>query len=186
MLARYGFFARDARPIAACARPLRPDLARLASRLPQLGCVLCCACAPAGGMTAVRDADGVLLVDDPRLRWLCATARVEARCAVTRAGPREWLRFEDAGGAVLACVYLLPDTDFLAWDALLSACGDVAPSGDDAQVVRRVQRRADLLRFRCLRVGRLTALGSESAARVSPLGRTVAGEIAGDRRGVPA
>lgn len=186
MLARFRFQAHCAPSGASAARPLRRDLAHLATRLPALGCVLCCACQDAPAARAVRGAGGVLLVDDPRLRWLGATARVEARSAVTRAGPREWLRFEDADGGVLACLYLLPDTDWLAWDALLDACGIAAAVEFHARATRIDRPQADLLRFRCLHVGRLTALGCETAERVSPLGRAVAAEIAGDRRGVPA
>ncbi|GAP65111.1 hypothetical protein MBSD_n0400 [Mizugakiibacter sediminis] len=187
MLARYRFHAHCSPPLPGAVRPLRHGLAHLAARLPSLGCVLCCARADASATRVVRGAGGVLLLDDPRLCWLGATARVEARSAVTRSGPREWLRFEDAGGDALACLYLLPDTDWLAWDALLDACGVGAATEEPcARAARIAPRRAELLRFRCLHVGRLTALGCETAERVSPLGRAVAAEIAGNRRGVPA
>lgn len=49
-------------------------------------------------------------------RWLTATS------VVTDDGPREWLECIDHLGHPRARLHLLPDTDYLAWDALIGSC----------------------------------------------------------------
>lgn len=49
-------------------------------------------------------------------RWLTATS------VVTDDGPREWLECIDRLGRPRARLHLLPDTDYLAWDALIGSC----------------------------------------------------------------
>ncbi len=47
-------------------------------------------------------------------------------CAVTIDGPREWMTVHDGAGMPRCRLYLLPDTDYLAWDALLAHTGAAA------------------------------------------------------------
>lgn len=51
-------------------------------------------------------------------RALDATVRAELQASVDVAGVREAIAFLDADGRCRGRLYLLPDTDFLAWEAL--------------------------------------------------------------------
>lgn len=71
--------------------------------------------------TALRSpnhADEDLLVDHAALRCLACCRKVSANSTVTPHGPREWLSLRDGQGEELAKLYLLPDTDYLAWDQM--------------------------------------------------------------------
>jgi len=52
---------------------------------------------------------------------LLATCWLVAASAITDEGPREWCECVDRAGRVRACLHLLPDTDYLAWDELMAA-----------------------------------------------------------------
>lgn len=113
--------------------------------------------------------------------------RVEARTALHAGGLDESLQFLDRGGRCCWRLFLLPDSDFLAWDALAATLPPAAPAGGG--VAERLWRR-----FACgvsgaawhcsaLRLavasgdgagGRLTA----SLATLSTLGAEVAQRIA--------
>ena len=149
----------------------------LAQGLAQLGCVLY--------LPARRcDADPVdlplgLLAESRELTPLLRTCYVGLASAVTGEGPREWIECVDAAGMLQARIYLLPDTDYLAWDALFAEGVPVA-----APMLHRAghpvcfAERARLLCFTRRHVSRLTMLGSEAPSRVSSLGRGVARDIA--------
>jgi hypothetical protein len=46
--------------------------------------------------------------------------RAQAQAAVDAGGAREWIAFLDADDACCGRLYLLPDTDFLAWESLVA------------------------------------------------------------------
>lgn len=96
------------------------DLARLAEWLPRLGTVLWLErrkwrTPPPRVLAGSR---GMVLLEHAALAPLGRCGAIAAHTAVTSQGPREWLSFHDAGGNVGAKLFLLPDTDYLAWDEL--------------------------------------------------------------------
>jgi hypothetical protein len=73
-----------------------------------------------------------------------------AASAITVEGPREWIECLAADGLPRARLYLLPDTDYLSWDALhAGACSTSVCEPAAAGSWRPV--RAHLLRFTLLR-----------------------------------
>ncbi|NUR23331.1 hypothetical protein [Frateuria sp.] len=143
----------------------------LARWLPQLGGVLCLfpcdagvPCEPAAGLLVEEDGLAVL----HRSRWLRLAS------AVTADGPREWADVLDACGRVCTRVYLLPGTDYCAWDAM--PCGIARPDEAPAATVGFQASSVQLLRFRHRQLAGLDLLGAERCL-VSPLDRRVAGEI---------
>lgn len=59
--------------------------------------------------------------DHPALAALGQCVKVRVDSAVTSQGPRECLEFPDAAGEIQAKLFLLPDTDYLAWDEMLAS-----------------------------------------------------------------
>lgn len=159
---------------AVDARWLRADPAALASRLPLLGNVLYLPMwtdaspdHPARGWLTESEDLAPLL----RTEWLLAS------CAIGIHGPREWIDCADAAGRVRAQLHLLPDTDYLAWDVLLSTATPMA-----TPPYRRLQRpfrasRARVLHFTRRRLGGIDLLGGRDAASLSVLGRDIAREV---------
>jgi hypothetical protein len=101
----------------------RFDFAEIAAWLPRLGAVLWLdrsrrRHAPTRATIGAR---GVLLLDHPALAVLARCASATAHTQVTSHGPREWLCFRDVEGVPIAKLFLLPDTDYLAWDEMISA-----------------------------------------------------------------
>lgn len=121
-------------------RWMTPDRRRFAATLTDLGPVLCLwADRPGGAPDAAPD-----LPTLARPSWLCHA------CAVTRDGPRESLTVCDEAGIARVRLHLLPDTDYLAWDALVAAArGEPAASGVPSGRVDRARR----LRFVTQRLG---------------------------------
>jgi hypothetical protein len=111
----------------------RFDVAALAPWLPRLGATLWierkCRRAHAPATVGAR---GLLLLDHPALTTLARCAYANAHVQVTSHGPREWLSFRDAEGTALAKLYLLPDTDYLAWDEMIAATGLAPPTKEPA------------------------------------------------------
>mgnify|MGYP003740844079 CR=1 FL=1 len=139
------------------------------AQLAQLGSVMC-----------LFRAEGGELVG-----WHQAVA-VHACHRVDSEGVHESLCFTDARGRCVWRLYLLPDTDFLAWDRLVAGLPVQAPVGGDASVGERLWRRLAsslggqrwrirALRFHAVEQGH--GLGA-SAARLSPLGAATAQRIA--------
>ena len=90
----------------------------LASRLPLLGGVLYLpACASS---RPTRDVAPGWLVTREDLAPLLQTEELRASSMIGADGPREWIDCFAASGAFCARLHLLPDTDYLAWDALLA------------------------------------------------------------------
>nr|WP_295375048.1 Hemin transport protein [Pseudoxanthomonas sp.] len=156
-----------------------PDEGREPARLPRpqqlaaLGAVLCLYRAEQGGELA-----GWELASD-----------VQVRAGLDSDGLRESLQFVDAGGRCCWRLFLLPDSDFLAWDRLLSRwpqeAGMGAPAGVGERLWRRLagrlrgeQWRAAVLRLHELPGGEGRPVLAASLARLSSLGAATARAIA--------
>lgn len=145
--------------------------------LGQLGGVLYLA--PASASCFAQDnAPSGCLVESADLAPLLATHYVALTCAITAEGPREWIDCVGGQGDALARIYLLPDTDYLAWDGLfVDAMPVEAPSREvpDREWLRA--SRARVLSFTRRRMVGFTVLGAREAL-ISSLGRGVARDIA--------
>lgn len=156
-----------------------PDEGREPARLPRpqqlaaLGAVLCLYRAEQGGELA---------------GWELASG-VQVRAGLDSDGLRESLQFVDAGGRCCWRLFLLPDSDFLAWDRLLSRwpqeAGMGAPAGVGERLWRRLagrlrgeQWRAAVLRLHELPGGEGRPVLAASLARLSSLGAATARAIA--------
>jgi hypothetical protein len=175
------------------ASPEPFDLPRFAEWLPRLGAVLWLDRreghrAPSRATVGAR---GVLLLDHPALGLLGHCVAATAHTQVTAQGPREWLAFRDAEGSAQAKLFLLPDTDYLAWDEMAAAC-DLAPStaaeppgwhAHTAFLRHALARigthwRARLLTFEHRALPWLHLLGAKPPLRISLLGLELARVIA--------
>ncbi len=133
---------------------------------------------------------GLLLLDHPALDALARCVVATAHMQVTSHGPREWLCFRDADGSTLARLYLLPDTDYLAWDEMTAAAHLAPPVRESAgwqahsaflrhALARLGPRwRARLLTFEHRRLPWLQILGARPPFRLSLIGLEVAQAIA--------
>jgi len=143
--------------------------------LPQLGCVLYVPARHAAEQVAYPGDS--TLVAGIELAPLLQVGRVGVACAVTEDGPREWVEAVDADGAPVARIYLLPDSDYLMWDAML----DEGLASTSATLSPRTRAfrgaAAQALAFRRRPLGNLQWLDAVVPARLSALGRTVARAI---------
>jgi len=148
----------------------------LAARLPLLGGVLYLpACRSPG---ASRDLVAGWLVARDNLGTLLRTNELRASCMIGVDGPREWIDCLDAAGGFCARLHLLPDTDYLAWDALLAG-GSSLPAAPVCP--GEVACKAAMAELLCFRVGRLASfhvLDTSPLGRLSPLGRGIARDVA--------
>jgi hypothetical protein len=118
------------------------------------------------------------LVETSELAPLLGTRHVGLTCAVTAEGPREWIDCVDGRGDILGRVYLLPDTDYLAWDGLFAdATPALPPSGRAADRDWVLASRARVVCFTLRRLGGFTVLGTYETP-ISSLGHGVARDIA--------
>lgn len=145
----------------------------LISMLPGLGSVLYL---HASSNTAMPDAlpQGLLIAQRsfaPLLdaHWLVAVS------VVTDDGPREWCECMDRSGYTRARWHLLPDTDYLAWDALTAPCTGVS-SPIDMQPLR--PDHASVVNFRLRELAGMLILDQDVPAVLSPLGDRIAARIA--------
>lgn len=179
----FGWLAAHSTPLCRYASPTilsrrtrRITPQRLLRTLPDLGAVLYL---HATSTAVISDAHppGLLVAQRafaPLLDtyWLCATS------VVTNDGPREWWECIDRFGRPRARLHLLPDTDYLAWDA--------ATASHESDISPPVSRAGQLLRPDSARVvnfllrpfAGLAVLDHVSAAPLSPLGSRVALHIA--------
>jgi hypothetical protein len=150
--------------------------AELVRWLPQLGCVLY---VPARRLHADADESaGRVLVACRELAPLLRTHWLCSACAVTAEGPREWIECVDRQGATLARIHLLPDTDYLMWDAMLA---EGIPCAAPACWHGGIGFHATAARWLCFdahRMACLDVLGWRPPGRISVLGGTVAQAIA--------
>lgn len=104
--------------------------------------------------------------------WLVAVS------AVTDDGPRECCECVDACGRTRARWYLLPDTDYLAWDAVVASCAaDVFPPSNKQ---RFRPDCSSVLNFQLREFAGLSLLEQPISTALSPLGDRVAACIARD------
>ncbi|MFC4764171.1 hypothetical protein [Dyella koreensis] len=148
----------------------------LVSRLPLLGSVLYLPM-HAGDASAEHSARG-WLADRVELIPLLHTHWLLAACVIGSDGPREWIECVDANGCLRARLHLLPDTDYLAWDVLLSAGEPIV-----APPFGRVQRPfraacARLFGFRHKQMSGLHVLSCTETVHLSALGQGIAREVA--------
>lgn len=131
-------------------------------------------------------ARGVLLLDHPALATLGRCSAATAHSAITSQGPREWLCFRDAVGDAQAKLFLLPDTDYLAWDEMLAANRlEPAPTESGHCAFLRgafaclgSAWQARLLQFELRRLPWLRTLDARPPLRISLLGLELARTIA--------
>jgi hypothetical protein len=146
--------------------------------LPPLGSVLYLPMQPR--VSAIEEIPRGLLVENMQLAPLLHTHYLVAASAITSEGPREWIECVDRHGHLRARLYLLPDTDYLAWDAL--------PAGAEATTISTPMHvrwprntrsvSAHLLRFHWRQLAGLDLLGAEAVTQVSSLSRHLVGRVA--------
>lgn len=167
------------------------ELIRIANWLPRLGSVLWLYRQRGGTAPCpLPESSAEMAFDHPALLALGSCVRVRVDAAVTSQGPRECLEFLDAAGEVQAKLFLLPDTDYLAWDQMLAprlrqpelreAAHWQAPLRYLRAAVARLGTpwRALPLRFA---QGRPT-LAASIPGTLSPVGQRLAAAIASDER----
>lgn len=146
---------------------------QLARCLPAAGCVLYLPCVSSMTMTAVPG----LLAGRCELAPLLHVHWLVAASAIGSDGPHEWLECRARDGGLCARLHLLPDSDYLGWDALQAVGVSVhalgGPRTDDPRV-----ESARLLEFCCRRLAGLELLDALPTSRVSALGDEIARGIA--------
>jgi len=187
----------EASPSAAMYLPTRDvgfDLMRLSDALSKLGSVLWLErrerCAAHARVTI--GPGGLVLFDHPALAVLGRCSVVTAHTAITPRGPREWLCFRDATRETQGKLYLLPDTDYLAWDEM-NAASRIVPQPESPSrwhahgaflrgAMARLGQgwRGRLLTFEFKRFPWLRTLGAQAPLRISLLGLELARAIARD------
>lgn len=170
------------------------DLANLAEWLPRLGTVLWLERRDSAPGTPQRMSAGprLMLLEHAAAGLLARCASLSAWSSVTPQGPREWLCFHADSGEIQAKLFLLPDSDVLAWDQMSAAQGliaaeSVAPEGTvHASLLRRALARfgnrwqARLLAFDLRPLPWLHTLGAKAPLRISLLGLDLARAIVRD------
>ncbi len=170
------------------------DLAVLADALPRLGSVLWLEHrAAARSSPSSATPRGIVLIDHPVLAPLARCADARAYHVVTSGGgPREWIEFRDAANEPLAKLFLLPDTDYLAWDEMSARCGFAPPvvspsrwSAHTAFLRSAFARlgatwRAHVFSFELTRMPWLRTLDARTPLRLSLFGVELARAIARD------
>lgn len=150
--------------------------AHFARALPSLGCVLYL---PSHDIQPrLSRLPRGLLAADASIAPLLATSYLCAGTAVTSEGPREWLECLDRLGRTLARIYLLPDTDYLAWDAMLASAMPIAPLDHAPRQPRFVPSHARVVAFTLRAMPPMSVLGEWSPAAVSTISRSLASDIA--------
>lgn len=170
-------------PVALCRRVqvapvqrrcFRISPLQLTDHLPRLGQVL-----------LVGDVRLPDVLDPPPPGWLVEQCELApllhvhwlvAASLVGDDGPREWLECLDRHGNACARLHLLPDTDYLAWDALLAAATPTPGAKNGTRALRPGE--ACVARFRRRHLAGLLALGRVAATPLSALGREMAQRIA--------
>lgn len=191
----FGRWTEAPAPSAAPAPPgdtVALDLPRLAEWLPRLGAVLWLERRErrASPPRALVGARGIVLLEHPSLAVLGRCRSIAAHTAVTPHGPREWLSFRDAKDEPRAKLFLLPDTDYLAWDEMSDAAR-LAPTREEAPgwhahtaFLRGALARfgatwcARVLHFEAGRLPWLRTLDARPPLRLSLLGLELARAIA--------
>lgn len=119
------------------------------------------------------------VLSGPSLAALADATWLMSSCAITEDGPREWCQCLDSQGRVLGRFHLLPDTDYVAWDALaaVSDAGLIPPTLQVAGAFRPTG--AAVVCFRLCRLAGLKMLEPEEPESPrSPLSCRVARQLA--------
>lgn len=148
--------------------------AALMGALPGLGSVLYLH--DASNETMPRTLPHGLLVPQRECLPLLEAHWLAAVSVVTDDGPREWCECVDRFGRTRARWHLLPDTDYLAWDALGASGMMIHHDPVDTKPLRT--HRASVVSFRLLACAGLQVLEQHAVAALSPLGNRVAARIA--------
>ncbi|NII12047.1 hypothetical protein [Oleiagrimonas sp. C23AA] len=153
--------------------------AALLADLPSLGVVLCQSRARADHQDLARwiaAEPGMPWPDHPWLRGVWQASEVSVQARVGPDGVREWLDFADETARVWLRVWLLPDSDYCAWDALLERHRMIVhraePSADTCLPRACLRERwnglhgapAALCRFAVRRLGGMQLLGLSPVA----------------------
>ncbi|MET0331756.1 MAG: hypothetical protein ABW154_10040 [Dyella sp.] len=148
----------------------------LAHHLPALGCTLYLP--PREAMTPLGALPYGVVGEQAELTPLLSVSRLRHATVVSRDGPREWIDCINAHGQRQARLYLLPDTDYLAWDALLAQAQPCAGRERHPQVPELHLAPARLTCFMLRHLAGLACLSARAPCRMSALGNGVAQEIA--------
>lgn len=168
--------ACGARPLDTDVRWMRMSPRTLVHHLGALGHVLYLpARKPGPASVPVRG----LLAADARLAPLLRADRLCFASTITGDGPREWLTVLDAQGVPRAQLHLLPDTDYLAWDALLAAARPCRPPRGIRWTLFRAGA-ARRLRFATRHLAMFDVLCAHAAAPACMLSVGLARRIARD------
>ena len=178
----FGWFTSTSSPICHSCRAvpaqrrwLRMSPERLVCQLPLLGCVLYVPARPTA-LATESCISGVLLAHR-ELAPLLLTQSLGAASAITEDGPREWLECLDDQGQLHARLHLLPDTDYLAWDALLQMADMEAPTMQLHGYRNFQPGEARLVSFRHRELAGLSVLEAAQPQAISNLGRQIAKRI---------
>ena len=160
--------------ISRCSVPMTgPDLV---SRLPMLGSVLYL---PARSSTHLElPLPPGWLVARSELVGLLHTHELVVASMIGADGPREWIDCMDANGRFCARLHLLPDTDYLAWDALLTQGRALPAAPVQSGCFTCRASRAELVGFGTRRLGGLDLLETVPLGRLSAVGCGIAREAA--------
>ena len=170
-----------------------PSLVRFAEWLPQLGPVLWLERRhTADGRQAPIPGEPIVLLDHPALLTVATCSKLDAHQNISAQGPREWMCFHSSSGGIEAKLFLLPDSDVLAWDEMNSAfCLSPSSSAADGPpthttFLRRALARfgarwqARLIEFRHSQHPWLSVLDAQPPLRISLLGIELARGIVRD------
>jgi len=181
----FGWLAHAFAPTRATADTMAWTISRtavrmsgeeLAARLPLLGGVLYLPACPSP--CAPREPVAGWLVAREDLAALLHTRELRASSMIGADGPREWIDCLDAAGRFCARLHLLPDTDYLAWDALLCEGSPLPAAPVCPGEVACKAAIAQLLCFRTTRLASLEVLDTAPLGQLSPLGRGIARDVA--------
>jgi hypothetical protein len=137
-----------------------------------------------GSVLYLHDASHTPILDDTPQGLLVQRTFVPLLCAhwlltvsaVTDDGPREWCECIDGDGRTRARWHLLPDTDYLAWDALTAPCTATVSLPSDMQRLRPTC--ATVMSFSMREFAGLWLLEEAFSSTLSPLGDCMATRIA--------
>jgi len=175
LTARSSLLCRRAPRMLASRRIRRITPHVLISALPGLGSVLYL-------HAASRETPDVstpgLLVAQPAFAPLLDAHWLIAVSVVTDDGPREWCECVDQLGRARARWHLLPDTDYLAWDALTASCMPYSAQSPfiDAQPLR--PDHASVVNFSLREMAGMLLLEQDTYVSLSSLGDRIAARIA--------
>lgn len=163
----------------------------LAEWLPRLGTVLWIDRREVVSPThaASTHGKGLMLLEHSAASALARCPAMRAYSAVTPQGPREWLCLHDDQREVVAKLFLLPDTDCLAWDQMTTANAltpsepSISEAAAHTTLLRRVLHcfghrwQARLLHFDLRQLPWLQTMNAHPPMRISLLGLDVARAI---------